>query len=83
MPPEAAAAAASLVWRRSFPFHARQRLRLHRFIATDTPWSAGDGAIVEGPIQAILLLLTGRTSAVTRAPGSAVLQLVAPKGASS
>ncbi|WP_315093847.1 maleylpyruvate isomerase family mycothiol-dependent enzyme [uncultured Cellulomonas sp.] len=81
MPVDAAAAAAALVWRRTFPFRARRRLRGYRLVATDTAWSAGEGLAVEGPIQAILLLLTGRTTAVRRAPGTAALQLVAPRGA--
>ena len=38
--------------------HVRPSLRL---VATDTAWSAGAGAEVRGPVQALLLLLTGRT----------------------
>jgi hypothetical protein len=31
-----------------------------RFQATGCAWTAGDGVLVEGPIAAILLLLTGQ-----------------------
>lgn len=83
MPPEAAAVAATLVWRRSFPFHARRRLAGHRLVATDTDWSAGEGQPVEGPVQALLLLLTGRTAAVRRLPGTPVPQLALRTGVRS
>jgi hypothetical protein len=40
--------------------------------ATDADWSAGDGQEVRGPIDAILLLLTGRNAALTRMTGAGV-----------
>jgi hypothetical protein len=46
-----------------WPFWAKRRLRGLRLVATDTAWSAGEGAEVRGPAQALLLLLTGRTEA--------------------
>ena len=79
MPPEAAAAAATRVWNLPWPlsraFHARSRLRGLELVATDTDWSAGTGARVEGPIRALLLLLTGRTAALDElsGPGAAAL----------
>ena len=62
MPREAAAASADRVWSTSFPFRARRRLRAKRLQATDHDWSAGpeDGEVVEGRMQDLLLLLTGR-----------------------
>ncbi len=35
-----------------------------RLIATDLSWSVGEGREVQGPIAAILLLLTGRVAAL-------------------
>jgi uncharacterized protein (TIGR03083 family) len=61
MPPAAAAVAADRVWQRSFPFRARQRLRGLRLIATDVSWTAGAGAPVTGPMESLLLVLTGRS----------------------
>jgi hypothetical protein len=33
-----------------------------RVLATDTDWSAGAGVELRGPIEMLLLLLTGRTA---------------------
>lgn len=63
MPPEAAATVATRAWEKSFPFRARRRLAHLRLVATDHTWSVGNGSRVEGPIAAILLLLTGRDAA--------------------
>src|SRR5687767_7814632 len=60
MPLSAASAAADHVWSMGWPFHAQRRLRGLRLSATDVSWSVGDGAAVEGPIAALLLLTTGR-----------------------
>lgn len=68
MPVAAATAAATRVWTMGWPlstaFHARSRLRGLRMVATDVDWAVGEGARVEGPIEALLLLLTGRAAAV-------------------
>ncbi|MFI7603084.1 maleylpyruvate isomerase family mycothiol-dependent enzyme [Actinoplanes sp. NPDC049681] len=76
MPPAAAAAAADRVWPDLYPFRAGRRLRGVQLRATDHAWSAGEGALVEGPISALLLLLTGRREAAVsrlRGPGVALL----------
>ena len=38
-----------------------------RLVATDAGWAVGEGAPVEGPIQALLMVLTGRTAVVRAA----------------
>ena len=43
-----------------------------RFAATDCSWTAGEGALIEGPIAAILLLFTGRTAALSQLSGPGV-----------
>lgn len=63
VPVEAAAAGATRVWRMGWPFWSRRRLRGLRLEATDTRWTAGEGDLVAGPIEALLLLVTGRTEA--------------------
>lgn len=60
MPTDAAVAGAQHVWESSFPFGARKRLAGHRLLASNATWSAGDGELVEAPIERLLLLLTGR-----------------------
>jgi uncharacterized protein (TIGR03083 family) len=67
MPLDAAATAATRAWTMSWPlsiaFRVRARMRGLRLVATDADWAAGEGAHVEGSIEALLLLLTGRTAA--------------------
>jgi uncharacterized protein (TIGR03083 family) len=75
MPPRPAAAAAGQVWSMGWPFHARRRLRGLRLAATDVPWSVGDGPAVEGPIAALLLLMTGRDAALDELTGPGVRAL--------
>jgi uncharacterized protein (TIGR03083 family) len=70
MPPEAAAAGATRVWTMGWPFWARRRFRGIRLTATDTDWSVGSGPEVSGPIEALLLLLTGRAAALPRLTGA-------------
>ncbi|GHF22055.1 hypothetical protein GCM10017786_65340 [Amycolatopsis deserti] len=69
MPADAAVAAADHLWEIGFPFHARKRLAGHRLIATDAEWSAGEGAEVRGPIQALVMLLAGRTATIPQLTG--------------
>jgi uncharacterized protein (TIGR03083 family) len=75
VPAGAAMAAADRVWPDLFPWRPARKLSGFRFAATDCPWSAGKGALVEGPIAALLLLLTGRTATLPQlsGPGAAVL----------
>ncbi|WP_233492501.1 maleylpyruvate isomerase family mycothiol-dependent enzyme [Blastococcus sp. TF02A-30] len=79
MPVDAAATAATRVWTMPWPmattFSARRRLRGLRLTATDADWAAGDGEPVEGPIEALLLLLTGRTAALDRLTGAGAARL--------
>jgi uncharacterized protein (TIGR03083 family) len=68
--PDAAAEAATRVWERGWPWHPRRRFAGFRLAATDVDWSVGAGTPVEGPIDALLMLLTGRPTELTvaRAP---------------
>lgn len=72
MPPEAARASAEHLWRIGFPFHARRRLGGFHLTATDTDWTAGDGAEVRGPVAAILPLLAGRSATLPMLAGDGV-----------
>lgn len=75
VPRKAARVAADDAWRHPFPFHARRRLYGFHLAATDIPWSAGTGAKVEGPIFALLLLLTGRYVVLDHLTGPGLPQL--------
>jgi uncharacterized protein (TIGR03083 family) len=82
MPPEAARTAADRVWSMPFPFRARRRLRGVTLTATDVDWRAGSGPEVRGAIDALLLLLTGRTAALDRLEGPGLDVVGAGPGAS-
>ncbi|NUT34706.1 MAG: maleylpyruvate isomerase family mycothiol-dependent enzyme [Hamadaea sp.] len=75
MPPAGATTAADRVWRKAFPFFARRKLRGLRLAATDVRWSRGDGELVEGPIAALLVLLTGRRYTLPQLTGPGVALL--------
>jgi len=77
VPPRAAAAATARVWPDRWPFRAQRRLHGFTFAATDTDWSAGRGPLVEGPMGAILLLLTGRSAALSQLGGPGLDELTA------
>jgi len=81
VPAEAAMAAADRVWPDLFPWRAARKLGGFRFAATDCAWTAGEGPLVEGPIAAILLLLTGRNAALSRLSGPGTAALAIPAGA--
>jgi uncharacterized protein (TIGR03083 family) len=63
VPRDAAVAAATRAWTMGWPFWARRRLRGLHLAATDADWAAGSGDALTGPIDALVLLLTGRTEA--------------------
>lgn len=83
VPAEIAATVAARVWASQATRKGRRMARVfrplpyqsYRLVATDTEWSVGQGPEIRGPIQAILLLLTGRTAryADLDGPGAAAL----------
>lgn len=79
MPPQAAATAVSRVLSMRWPppFPAARMVAGFRLAATDTPWSAGEGPEVRGPISAILLVCTGRLIALPQLSGEGAPRLAA------
>jgi hypothetical protein len=75
MPVAAARMAVERVWPDLYPFRADRRFADIAFTATDCPWSAGRGAAIEGPIGAILLVITGRSAALSRLSGPGVAEV--------
>jgi uncharacterized protein (TIGR03083 family) len=76
MPDDAARDAASIVWALGWPFNARRRLGALRLTASNVDWTVGEGAEVQGPIDALLLLLTGRDqAALPRLTGAGAVAL--------
>lgn len=62
LPPVAAAAATAHAATLGWPVFDHHRLRGIRLRATDIDWCHGTGREVNGPITALLLLVTGRTA---------------------
>jgi uncharacterized protein (TIGR03083 family) len=60
MPHPAAAAAAQRAWDLNWPFGVKKQVHGFSLSATDHQWSVGLGEVVEGPIRALLMLVTGR-----------------------
>ena len=60
MPVPAAVIAAERLWKMGFPFNARKRFPNVTFTATDADFSVGEGEVVRGPIQDIVMTLSGR-----------------------
>jgi uncharacterized protein (TIGR03083 family) len=77
MPLDAAAAGATRVWTMGWPWWARRRLRGFRLEATDVDWAVGEGRLVKGPIQALLVLLTARPAALPHLDGEGAAALAA------
>lgn len=80
VPVESARTAVTRIWEQDKPFHARATYRGYRLRATDIEWSGGEGEVVEGPIAALLLLLTGRDAASDRLTGPGAARLGAQRG---
>jgi uncharacterized protein (TIGR03083 family) len=72
--PDVAAEAAARV--RSYDGRGKARvfrsvpLADYRLVATDVPWTAGEGPEVRGPVLALLLLLTGRPARLGELTGT-------------
>ncbi|GAB3698739.1 maleylpyruvate isomerase family mycothiol-dependent enzyme [Saccharopolyspora tripterygii] len=76
IPPERLRAALRLSLRAP-PIGAGTRAAGLRVVATDLDWSRGDGPVVEGPGEALLMALAGRPTSVAELSGDGVKTLVA------
>ena len=54
---------------------SKRRVAGLRFEATDLPWAAGDGALVRGPGEALLMAMAGRRVALDDVDGAGVAVL--------
>jgi uncharacterized protein (TIGR03083 family) len=75
MPTEAAATAATRVWDMGWPFHPQRTFSGLELVATDHPWSVGQGLRVEGPMAALLLLVTKRSAALAQLSGPGIAKI--------
>ena len=69
--PEATLVAlADMVKDLSFPLYGRKRIAGLRLSATDADWATGDGAPVEGPLESLILVMTGRKAPIEDPSGA-------------
>jgi uncharacterized protein (TIGR03083 family) len=73
MPVDAARSALERIWATD-GFRSRELSRYH-LVATDTGWAVGSGPLVEGPVAALLLLVTGRRAGREHLTGEGVPRL--------
>ena len=60
MPTAQAVVVAERLWKMGYPFNARRRFPNVSFTATDADFSVGDGDVVRGTVQDIVMTLSGR-----------------------
>jgi hypothetical protein len=61
-----------LAARPSLGFKVGSRLRHLRLVATDTGWTHGDGPVVRGGVESLLLAMSGRMVAFDQLDGDGV-----------
>jgi len=76
--PEAAAVAADRARLLSPFFGTRRLVRGVRMVATDTAWARGHGPTLEGPVQELLMVLTGRAPYAGSLSGEGLERLATP-----
>jgi uncharacterized protein (TIGR03083 family) len=62
-------------------FNPKKTVSGLKLVATDIGWSAGDGPVVEGPGEAVVLAAAGRTAALAEVSGEGVALLKERLGA--
>ena len=76
--PEAALVAVADSWKNSnLLIGAKRRITGLSLSATDVAWSHGDGPAVQGPLQSLVLAMTGRLEAIPDLTGDGVTLLAA------
>ena len=81
---KACATAASRVWDGQSSRKGRKKAKVfrrlpyegHRLSATDIDWSVGQGPEIRGPVLMLLLVLTGRSVAISQLEGEGTTDLI-------
>ncbi|MET8876268.1 maleylpyruvate isomerase family mycothiol-dependent enzyme [Nocardia sp. NPDC004604] len=79
MPIDAARSALERVWTTNMA-GCRKQLAGYHLVATDAKWTVGDGLTIEGPVAALLLLITGRRVGRDLLTGDGAARLIADEG---
>jgi uncharacterized protein (TIGR03083 family) len=75
VPDETLVEAANLATSVGFPLGAKKRIAGLRLVANDTSWSTGEGPTIEGPLESLILVMTGRSSALVDLSGDGLVTL--------
>ena len=59
----------------NFPLGTRKRIAGLRLTATDADWSTGDGPVVEGPLESLVLVMAGRSAVLEDLSGEGIAVL--------
>jgi uncharacterized protein (TIGR03083 family) len=71
--PEAALVVVADNWKKTnILIGSKKRIEGLRLAATDAPWTHGDGLEVSGPLQSLLLAMTGRKQVLSDLSGDGV-----------
>jgi len=58
-----------------FPLGSKKRVAGLKLVASDVTWSAGDGTVVEGPIESLILAMAGRRAGLEDLTGKGMMLL--------
>ena len=72
IPEETLVTVASLLKGSGYPVNGKKRIAGLRLKATDIDWSTGDGPLVEGPLEALMMVTAGRKAALADLSGEGI-----------
>ena len=70
-PTEALEAVADSFKGKGYPFGSKKRIAGLRLVATDAPWTTGQGPEASGPLEALVMVMAGRRAALADITGPA------------
>ncbi|MEA2498118.1 MAG: hypothetical protein QOH26_523 [Actinomycetota bacterium] len=68
-PEETLVTVANILKGYGYPVNGKKRIRGLRLQATDVDWSTGEGPLVEGPLEALVMVIAGRKAALADVSG--------------
>ena len=75
IPPETLVEVADYIRGIGAPIGAKTRIAGLRLSASDVPWATGDGPVVEGPLESLILAMGGRREALAELTGDGLATL--------
>jgi uncharacterized protein (TIGR03083 family) len=70
-PSDALEAVADSFKGKGYPFGSKKRIAGVRLVATDAPWTTGQGPEASGPLEALVMMMAGRRAALADLTGPA------------